>query len=320
MGKVSILEGDPDVGKSTVTLDIAARFSRGDVMPDYTVCQSDRKDVLVISVEDDIGDTIKPRLRLAGADMSRFHSLLLDKDEKGNAVPLSFPDDMPRLRHAIEKYSVGLVVIDPITGFLSEKILSGIDASVRKAMSPMAQVAAETGCCVLMVRHLNKAGEMKAKYRGGGSIAFTGAARSVFVVDRHPSEAGTCVMAKVKMNLTAAGVPSMAYELISKKGEQHPRVAWTGTVTIDADSLLHPDSRTDAPERDEAVEILKQILSNGGVPAKIVQKTCAENMISGSTLRRAKQVLGVRSVRDYNKETGEVKGWVWVLPGGPDAQ
>jgi len=317
LGKVAILEGDPDVGKSTVTLDIAARVTRGGPMPDHTVLETDKRGVLVVSTEDDISDTMVPRLRLAGADMKKVHGLQLETDDQGNAIPIYFPDDMGRLRHAIKKVNAALVIIDPITGFLSEKILSNNDSSVRRAMTPMAQLAEETGVCILMIRHLNKSGEMKAKYRGGGSIAFTGASRAVFVCERHPSEKDTCVMAKVKMNLAkASAIKSLAYSLVSKAGEDHPRVEWTGEVELDADSLLRgPDGREDSPDRDEAEARLHEFLEDGPKDAKDCIKYVQDATgVSERTIQRARQKLGIVPIRDYDKINKRVRKWVWMLP------
>jgi AAA domain/Toprim domain len=319
MGKVCILEGDPDLGKSTVTADIAARVTRGDFMPDATPMGDSRKDVLLISVEDDPEDTILPRLIAARADVSRVHTLKLAVDDKGNAVPLSFPEDMPFLRHMVAKVNAGLVVVDPIMGYLSETIQSHNDASVRRAMTPFAQVANDMNVCILMVRHLNKSGDMKkAKYRGAGSIAFTGAARSVFVVERHPEEPNTIVMAKVKMNLTASNVPSLAYELTAKDDVSAPHVLWTGPVSINADDLLAmPDARKDKPAREAAVEFLKAVLGHGPVQANAVKAMAKDADIKDTTLRRAREELKVRVKVEHDSSTGAFRGATWRLPDGP---
>jgi hypothetical protein len=137
-------------------------------------------------------------------------------------------------------------VIDPITAYLSETINTNNDASVRRATTPLADLAQRTGTTILLVRHLNKSGELKAKYRGGGSIAFTGAARAVLVVEEHPEQPGLMVLARVKNNL-AKTIPGVGYRVASDELHECPLIAWEGVVHIDADTLLRGhDSRRDA--------------------------------------------------------------------------
>ena len=146
--------------------------------------------MVIVCAEDDLGDTIVPRLLAHGADLSRIASVPLERDEHGHVRPLSLPEHQDRLELAIRQVDAKLLVIDPITAYLSETINTNNDASVRRATTPLTDLAQRTGTAILLVRHLNKSGELKAKYRGGGSIAFTGAARAVLVVEEHPEQPG----------------------------------------------------------------------------------------------------------------------------------
>ncbi len=165
------------------------------------------------------------------------------------------------------------MIFDPVTAYLSETINSGNDASVRRALTPLAEIAQTTGAAVVMIRHLNKQGELKALYRGGGSIAFIGAARSGLIVDKHPEQDGVVVLAQTKSNL-ARGVPALTYTVDSwAEDSTIPVVAWGEELDISAEDLLRkPDGRLDAPSRDEAVEFLRQLLADGPVGTAGIQE------------------------------------------------
>jgi AAA domain len=311
-GKLTILEGDPELGKSAVTLDIAARVTTGTAMPGETK-RREPAGVLVICAEDDLADTIKPRLQAAGADLSRVASIPLRRDDHGRLIPLSIPDDLERIEAAIVGIKAALVVIDPITAYLSETIQSGNDASVRRATTPLADLAQRRGPAIVLVRHLNKQGDLRAKYRGGGSIAFTAAARSVLVVEQHPDKPDLTVLARVKNNL-AKKVDSIGYQLVTAEPWGVPLVSWQGRELIDADTLLRGhDARLDAPAREEAESFLREVLKDGPVPAAQVYEEAEQLRISEKTLKRAKDRLGVESVRDRD-DAGKTKGWAWQLP------
>lgn len=312
LGKVTIIEGDPERAKSTITLDLAARTSTGSPMPGE-IQQREAAGVVIVCAEDDLADTIVPRLLAHGADLSRIASVPLERDEHGQVRPLVLPEHQDRLEVAIRQVEAKLLVIDPITAYLSETINTNNDASVRRATTPLTDLAQRTGTAILLVRHLNKSGELKAKYRGGGSIAFTGAARAVLVVEEHPEQPGLMVLARVKNNL-AKTIPGIGYRVASDDLYECPLIVWQGVVHIDADTLLRGrDSRRDAEVRAEAEELLRDLLSDGPARVADAKKLLADAGISNSTIQRAKQRLRIRSVRERD-EQGKTIGWMWQLP------
>jgi hypothetical protein len=313
LGKVAILEGDPDHGKSTISLDLLARVSTGTPMPNETA-RRDPAGGVIVCAEDDLGDTVLPRLEAHQADLTKIATIPLERDEHGKVKPLVLPDDLDRLELAIKGAAAKLLVIDPITAYLSETISTNNDASVRRATTPLADLAQRTGCAIVLIRHLNKAGDLKTKYRGGGSIAFTGAARSVLVVEEHPEQPGLRVLARVKGNLAKA-VPALGYRITEEPLYGCPLIVWQGTVHIDADTLLRGhDSRRDAEVREEAMELLRDLLADGPVPAADAKKALTGAGISASTIQRAKKQLKVVSLQERDEETGKLLGWRWALP------
>ncbi len=317
-GKVTIFEGDPEQGKSTVALDMAARVSAGGVMPDGDPMIEPQR-VLIASAEDDAADTLKPRLMAAGADVSRiaFHQLRRDPDT-GKVIPLTIPDDVAKLQRVIEKHDIRVVIIDPISAFLSEDIHSHNDASVRRALSPLNLMAAETGAAIVTLRHLNKDTSKSAIGRGGGSIAFSANARAVWVFAPHPDNPEIHLMARVKNNLAQRDLcPSLGYRIVSADtavGSQ-PKIAWeAGTYMLSADDLLRRDDRKKAPGRSAAAEFLADVLADGPMPAKALKALAKTAEVSWRSIERAKEMqeIDVRTDR-ITDEKGRTIEWRWRL-------
>jgi hypothetical protein len=224
VGKITMLDGDPGNGKSTISLDIAARVSRGLPMPDGAASDLEGPgNVLLLGVEDGLGDTIRPRLDAAGADVNRITAVTSAVDLEGVDCPFTIPHDIDMLGSEIETNAIRLVIVDPLVSFLSEETNSYNDHHIRRALSPVAQLAERTGASFLIIRHLTKAQGGNALYRGGGSIGITAIARSAMVVGVDPENEDQRVLAMTKSNLSAR-VSSLAYRLES---------AANGSVAID---------------------------------------------------------------------------------------
>ena len=314
LAKLTMLDGDPERGKSCITTDIAARFSAGSPMPDGQ--HVGQGNVLFIAAEDAVDDTIAPRFRAAEGDPECAFFYPLPRDEEtGRVRPLTIPEDLDDIEDRIRDDEIKLVIVDPITAFLSARISTNNDASVRKALTPLKEVAETNGCAFILVRHLNKdSGESKALYRGGGSIAFTGAARSAMVVAEHPDEEGVLVLARVKGNV-AKPVPNLTYRLESWEGDETvPKVVWLGTTDLTANDLFKKTGRSEAPARDEAERIIVEILANGPVPSKELQEEVFSAGVKKATYERARESLGVTATR-VRDVMGKTNLWYSYLPG-----
>jgi hypothetical protein len=330
LASVTSDEGDPDVGKSVKTCDLAARVSRGWAMPGEPGDAASIRDraivrapatVLIISAEDSLKYTIVPRLIMAGADMTKIATLALQRDDKGNVIPLMFPEDLGYLRQRIMEAKATLVILDPLMAYMSDKISTNNDASARRVMTPLAAIAEELKVAILVVRHLNKSGELKAKYRGGGSIAFTGAVRSGMVSEWHPERGagpGTSgeeirVVAMVKHNLTRQK-RAITYTIAESADDPDiPVVVWGEELEMDADALLKGrDHRKDAPVREQAEQFLESWLANGPASGGDLVRAAKAVGISEATLNRAAKNLGIKKLAERN-EKGHITDWVWSM-------
>jgi hypothetical protein len=305
------VDGDPGLGKSAMTLDLAARVSTGMAFPDGAECEP--AGVVLLSAEDGLADTIRPRLDAAGADTSRILALATVPDENGHDRLLSIPEDLPLIEKGIRRVGAGLLIVDPLMAFLSGATNSHRDQDVRRALAPFAGLAERTGAAVLVIRHLNKAAANNPLYRGGGSIGIIGAARMAFVVGKDPQDENRRVLAATKNNL-AMPPKSLIFGLEEVEGRS-VRVNWLGQSEVSAkDILATPQDQEHADARGEAIEFLNEVLADGPVAASQVKEEAEDAGIKERTLARAKRRLRVISYREG--ETGERgKGqWFWKLP------
>ena len=316
MGKLTVIAGDPGLGKSFLTLDIAARTSRG---TDWADCVNPNSagGVVLMSAEDDPADTIRPRLDSAGADVEQvvlLEGMRIREEDGERTAPVTL-DHVAMLQKAIEcTPNCKLVIVDPISAFMG-KVDTHVNAQVRAVLAPLAGLAASHGIAVVAVTHLRK-GEGAAIYRAMGSLAFVAAARTVWVVtkDRDDATGGRRLFLPVKNNL-ASDTDGFAFAL-GPAGNDAPRVYWESSrVTMDADEVMSfRASKPGRPpdDRERAKAFLLASLADGPRPAKdVTEEACEGEGISKRTLDRARQDLGVRAYRPTNPGP-----WWWRLPDG----
>jgi len=314
LGKLALVDGDPGLGKSAMTLDLAARVSSGKPFPDGAECESSGAGVVLLSAEDGLADTIRPRLDAAGADTTKILALATVPDEDGHDRLLSIPEDLALIEKGIRRVGARLVVVDPLMAFFSGDTDSHKDQGVRRALAPLAGLAERTGAAVLVIRHLNKAAANNPLYRGGGSIGIIGAARMAFVVGKDPQDENRRVLASTKNNLAMPPASLMFGLEEAERGSVC--VNWLGQSDVSAkDILATPQDQEHADARSEAVEFLNDVLADGPMPAKQVVEEADDAGIAEKTLRRAKKLLDVMVYRE--SATGEGRGsgrWMWKLP------
>ena len=310
LGKLTLFAGDPGLGKSAATIDIAARVTRGTAWPDGAV-NTQSGSVIILSAEDDCEDTIVPRLRVAGANLEKVHILQAvrhAKDDGGTTLDyFSLATDVTALQDAVVSLEdVRLVIVDPVSAYLGSTD-SHVNAKVRGLLAPLAQVAQTLRFAVILLDHLSKAPSRPALYRPNGSIAFTAAARAVWFFAKSPDDPSQHLMLPGKSNL-AREQQGLSYTL--EDGEPDIVVVrWGGAVSITADAVLEPEDIEERSERMEATDWLRDRLSAGPVSPKDIDKDSRAAGLAWRTVRRAKDALGVKPHKD-----GFDQGWSWQLP------
>lgn len=305
-GKLTLLVGDPGLGKSVVSLDLAARVTVGAPWPGTGSHDGAQVgDVIILSAEDDPADTIRPRLEAVGADCSRILIVKSIRLKDGSRRSFSLADDLEALRPIISE-SVRLIIIDPISAYLGDTD-SHVNTSVRAVLAPLAELAAETGAAILGISHLNKVAGA-AIYRVQGSIAFTAAARAVWAIGKDPEdETGRHrLMLPVKCNL-ASDLGGLRYQLDDCQGL--PVVHWGDAVEGDVTEAFSQEPAEDRSARGEAKRWLAEMLADGPQPATQIIRAAREIGIAERTLNRAKKSLGVLA-----EKAGFEGGWSWRLP------
>jgi Bifunctional DNA primase/polymerase, N-terminal/AAA domain/Primase C terminal 1 (PriCT-1) len=310
LGKVTLFDGDPDLAKSTVSLDLAARVTRGLPMPDGTEPGCSPGGVVIVSLEDGVADTIRPRLEAAGAALEnvRIVSVITGADGVGRTPTL--PIDLPAIESAIQSVNGKLLVLDPFVAMLGAETNSYRDQDIRRVLVPLAALAEKTGVAVICIRHLNKGGGQNPKYRGGGSIGIIGAARAAFLFGEKPGEEGRYVFAPNKGNLWRGKPAALEYSVEDRDGQ--PVIVWLGASVHNAASLLaQPENAEESNACGEAKGFLSEFLADGPHPVGDIKSEARRAGISDRTLIRARYQLGVRA-----KKVGFGNGqyWEWGLP------
>ncbi len=309
LGKLTLIAGDPGLGKSLLTLDLAARVSTGRVMPgerSHDSCPPGT--VVLLSAEDDPADTIRPRLEAAGADLGR--TVVLTGVRTGGAINRFSLREHIKSLHLVCKAQpqTRLIIIDPITAFLGDE-QGYSNTRVRNLLAPLATFAQSYNVAVVAVTHLSKAGYGNAQpaiYRAMGSLAFTAAARAVHLVARDPENPERRLMVPIKNNL---GQDRTGYGFrLGPNADGQARVNWEdGPTEENADVLLdrlrrhrphHADTQT---KLEQAVAWLYAILKQGPVASSVLIQLAIGNGHSERTLYRARAVLDVMVRRVDNQ-------------------
>ncbi|MBP0974161.1 MAG: AAA family ATPase [Oscillospiraceae bacterium] len=294
-GKLTIMQGDPGEGKTTLALQIAALVTRG-----YMFGNTEKQlagTVMIQSAEDGMGDTIVPRLLQSGADMSRIRNI------REELMPLTLTDD--RLAQALEVYNPDLLIIDPLQAYLGSDVDMHRANEVRPVLSHISELADRYGTAVLLIGHMNKMTGLKALYKGLGSIDITAAARSVLLVAKNPKDPDMLLMGHVKSSLAPSG-PVLGFERQEKKP-----LNFIGEQSIDIHRMLNGDPRV--LPRDKAAEFLVDYLADGRRPVQEVVQAAEQKSISETTLNRAAKKLGIERIREKNS-------FFWALPAEQDEE
>ena len=289
-GKLTIIQGDPGDGKTTMVLNLAAKLSKGEAL-DKNMKVTEPVNVIYQTAEDGLADTVKPRLELAGADCERI--IVIDESDKS----LSMVDE--RLEQAIVRTGARLLILDPIQAYLGGGMDMNRANEARDMTKKLGALAEKTKCAIILIGHMNKASGNKAAYRGMGSIDFFAVARSVLLVGRVEGESNTRAVVQIKNNLAAFGHPK-AFAL-SEEGFQ-----WIGDYEITVDEVLGGIAPK-ANKMEQAKQMLRELAeTQNAVLSNEIFDRGDELGISKRTLENAKKELGIRARKINN-------AWYWEL-------
>lgn len=298
-GKITIIEGDPGEGKTTLVLKLAAALSRGLPLP----CDDDKEyepiHIIYQTAEDGIEDTIKPRLEKAGADCSMIR--VIDETDK----ELSMTDD--RLEQAIIETKARLIILDPIQAYIGVTVDMHRANEIRPVLKHLGIIAEKHNCAIILIGHMNKASGSKSTYRGLGSIDIQATARSVLLVARLRDKPNIRIMAHDKSSLAPAG-DAIGFEMTEDNG-----MVCIGPYDITIDELLSGNEGRGKKKLDIAENFIKEYFgSNKVIPSNEIMMEAAKRSIKRNTLLSAKKKLGITSDKE-KAEDGTIY-WTWVMP------
>ena len=276
-GKLSVLQGNPGEGKTYFAMHLAAACTNGKLLPNME--RMEPFNVIYQTAEDGLGDTVKPRLIEAGADLDRV--LVIDDSE----VQLTLSDE--RIEKAIVENNARLVIIDPIQAYLGADVDMNRANEVRPIFMRLGQVAQRTGCAILLIGHLNKAAGMQSLQRGLGSIDIAAAVRSVMFIGKLKHDPTIRILTHEKSSLAPPGV-SLAFSLGDEGGFR-----WVGEYDITADEMLSGIEPQRETKTQQAKDLICTLLAGGKqVLSEDIDKAALERGIPGRTVRDAKRELG----------------------------
>lgn len=298
-GKITIIEGDPGEGKTTLVLKLAAALSGGLPLP----CDDDKEyepiHIIYQTAEDGIEDTIKPRLEKAGADCSMIR--VIDETDK----ELSMTDD--RLEQAIIETKARLIILDPIQAYIGATVDMHRANEIRPVLKHLGIIAEKHNCAIILIGHMNKASGSKSTYRGLGSIDIQATARSVLLVARFRDKPNIRIMAHDKSSLAPAG-DAIGFEMTEDNG-----MVCIGPYDITIDELLSDNEGRGKKKLDIAENFIKEYFgTNKVIPSNEIMMEAAKRSIKRNTLLSAKKKLGITSDKE-KAEDGTIY-WTWVMP------
>ncbi len=350
-GAVSIIDGDPGVAKSLIAVDLASRIGIGRSMPDGSppavnpITRKRRVLTVFVNADDSVRHLQIPRLLTASGDPHMAVFVGGVGEGSSGCMPFRLPDHYRFLADLLGgKVNLrgSFVVLDPAMAIFSRVGTS--DAAARAAIDPLVRIAAESQCCVLLVRHLNKFTSRRSLYRGGGSIGIVGACRTALFAGEHPDDPERRVLAMSKSNLGPIGpslglrvfkLPARTGPLVYMAGEKHPvtgevlkgttvvddqpipagpAIVWDGPTPISADDLSAA-KRDHGAQSARAAEWLKNLLARGPVPATVVEAQALAAGLGYATVRAVKMKLGIESRRTV---LDGQPFWEWMLPVSAD--
>ncbi|WP_297926048.1 AAA family ATPase [Metallibacterium sp.] len=303
LGKLTLIAGDPGLGKSMLTAFIAATVSTGRAWPDGT--HAPAGDVLMVNLEDGQADTTRPRLDAAGADVDHVHAADLVRHPDGTLRCMTLADVQP-IADALERMpKPRAVILDPVSAFMGSAD-SHVAADVRGALAPLAELAQRSGVAFILIAHLNKSSAQSAMNRINGSGAYVAACRAAWIVVKDKDDEGRRLLLPLKNNL-GPDQGGLAYRVAVAEGGT-PYVEFEAEpVNIRADDALAAPG--DDEGADDPASFLRDLLADGPMSARDIKAEARDFGLTEKQLRNARERLGIKP-----RKAGMDGGWMWELP------
>jgi len=310
LGKLTLIAGRPGTGKSFVTCDLAARVSSGSLLPDCVFTRFAKGDVVMMSCEDGLADTIVPRVLAAGADCRRIHKLdAVTVTSNGNVTAATISlAHVDVIEQGLDRFpDCKLLIIDPLGGFIGSKVDTSQDNQVRAALEGLRQLVERRKIACVLVAHTRKASVTYADDAILGSRAFSGLVRQVWHLCEDDNDRERRLLLPGKVNLRGATKTGLAFRI-----EEPGRLVWEpDPVLMHADDAVASAGGRDqvAPQRAAATAWLSELLRNGAVESDTIKEQASQAGLSWATVRRAKDDLGIVPFKQ-----GFSGKWMWQLP------
>jgi RecA-family ATPase len=320
LGKLTLFSGNPDVGKSLVSLDVAARLSCGKDFPDGMNSLGE-SDILILAAEDAPADTIVPRLLAAGADLDRIY-LLAATGTTDSERSFALDSDIGLLReHLSQNPAIRLVILDPISNYLGRAEINK-EQELRRVLTPLVNLARDANCAILTIAHFNKQIGADAIHKTGGAVGLVGIQRMGWAFTKSPDDPDMRLMLRIKGNISANS-KGLSYRIGTKvvtvQGQQTtlPVVEWLGATTETADGVLALSANPEEKSARQVAGWLREFLpvrSSGKKLARDVFQMAESRGFSDATVRRATQQLNVEKWQEQGPSGKNC--WYWALPDG----
>lgn len=289
VGEVTILVGDPGVGKSTLAQAICTAVTLGGKVNGIPV---EAGNVVFMSAEQSVRQITVPRFIAMGADLDRI--TLPDEDEDDGTVKPFILDaaGFIVLREQVIENEAKLLVIDTATAYLEAVRNMNTANEVREWMRRIISIARGCRCAALVLMHPNKSMTTNALHKVMGSIDFVGAARSVLYAGADPDDNTVRAADHIKSNVGPIGKP-LGFSITEESG-----FMWLADSTLTADRILEaPQTREAKGKRDACEEWLRSYLSDSIVLVDAIMEEAKSQGFGRNMVYELKSKLGVRIIR-----------------------
>lgn len=330
LGKIVTLDGMPDLGKSTISVDIASRVTTGLPMPDGSASEIDGPaDVVLFTAEDGLADTVRPRVDSAGGDPNRIHvvraAIAVTGEGKRFERWPSLATDIASLERLVDRTGARLVVVDVLMSYLGTDVNSYRDQDMRAVLSPLASMAERAGCTVVLLRHPTKSTNPDPVLSGGGSIGISGAARVGLIVGFDPDDSETPtltrrrLLAVAKCNI-APKATTLSYGIRCDEGDLAAHIAWGTATKHRADEIVAAQVSTSGRDDSDTDHIVRQLMGDLPMLATDAAEECKAAGIKPDTARRALLRLGGSTHKLGHPVGGGPPGWAWFSMKHPPSE